>query len=231
MDGSKRLENLAQFYLSRDSDQRSLFEVWEAGDARGDSVTPSTYSTEYRRWITDKLITTLDRTQGHDLLSLGCGNAMVEADIVRKGFRVLAVDALPEAVELARAKSVEAECADITEWSPDRRWPVIYMDGLAGHLYDAGENLRRVLTRIRSWLEPGGSAGVATLMISNDAPKHGSAVQAAPGVAGFHWLSGDHLRDEAMASGFDDVFVEQFSYQRPQSGERVRALVHASVRA
>lgn len=229
MNARKQLDDLTRFYLSRDNGERTLFEVWEAGEARGDSVTPSTYSAEYRVWISDRLIAALHRTDGDSMLSLGCGNAMVEADIARKGFRVRAVDALPEAVELARAKGVEAECADITAWSPAGRWPVIYMDGLAGHLYSPAHGLLPALRRIRSWLDTGGPSGTATLVISNDAPRDGSAAQAAPGVQGFHWLSAAYLRDQAAASGFTDITVDHFSYQRPQSGTRVRAVVQAHV--
>jgi SAM-dependent methyltransferase len=231
MNARNRLENIAPFYLSRDDQHRNLFEIWEGGEGRGDSVTPSTYSAEYRDWIRDRLLGTLDSTGATGLLSLGCGNAMVEAEIARKGFRVLAVDALPEAVDLARAKGVPAECGDVEEWAPRVSWPVVYMDGLAGHLYRSGDGLVPVLSRIRSWLAPNQPGGVATLIISNDAPKDGSQAQAAPGVSDFHWLSAGYLRDEAVAACFEDVVTAEFVYRRPQSGDRTRAVVHAHVHA
>src|SRR5262245_4666692 len=117
--------DLTNFYLKNCDGKSSLFEIWEAGGARGDSVTPSTYSPQYRDWMRDKLAVEAHRNGGR-LLSLGCGNAAVEAELVRQGVSVLAVDALEEAVVLARRKGVDAVCADIFEWEPAQTWPVIY---------------------------------------------------------------------------------------------------------
>jgi hypothetical protein len=69
---------LEQFYLSHQGGERNLFQIWEGGGARGDSVTPSTYSTEYRTWMVEKLSGELERHHAKGLLSLGCGNAIEE---------------------------------------------------------------------------------------------------------------------------------------------------------
>jgi SAM-dependent methyltransferase len=220
------IDALSRFYLHADNGGPNLFEIWENGGARGDSVTPSTYSAEYRRWMGDLLIDVLDGNDADAVLSLGCGNAAVESDVVRKGYRVFAVDAIHEAVELARAKGVEAIQADITGWTPPHGWPVIYMDGVLGHLYRTGDGLQHVLPRLRSWLTPA-SAGRASLVVSNDSTKDGRPVQAAPGVPGFHWLSGDYLAAQARRAGFDEVTVHAYRYRRPRSGERVRSVVVA----
>jgi SAM-dependent methyltransferase len=225
---AKNHDDLVNFY--RGDDGRSIFDVWEDGGSRGDSVTPSTYSQEYRDWMCNLLVSELKRNGG-GLLSLGCGNAAVEAQVAQKGFQVLAVDAMDEAVNLARAKGLDAVRADIYQWQPDKPWTVIYIDGVLGHLYSTDDGLLSVLTRIRSWLspQPGSASDRATLVASNDAPNNGEGVQKAPGVNGFHWLSADYLRDQTRAGGFDPVESQEFSYSRPISGLRTRAVVSGFV--
>ncbi|RMI44615.1 class I SAM-dependent methyltransferase [Streptomyces triticirhizae] len=214
-------EDLIRFYRAEVEGGRHLFDIWESGGSRGDSVTPSTYSAAYRQWMTEKLHRALGDTGG-GLLSLGCGNAAVEAEVALRGHRVLAVDALPEAVAIARSKGLDAERGDIHRWEPAEPWSVIYLDGVLGHLLDPAHGLVPVLRRVRSWLTPHG-----VLVASNDAPRDDSPAQPAPGVHGFHWLSADHLRDEALRAGFGSAETEEYRYRRPISGERVRAVVTA----
>jgi SAM-dependent methyltransferase len=222
-------EDLVNFYLGETGDGSNIFDVWEGGGARGDSVTPSTYSAEYRHWMCDRLLTELARCNAGGLLSLGCGNAAVEVGVAREGYRVLGVDAIEEAVELARAKGIDALCADIMRWSPNEVWSVIYMDGVLGHLYDPQTGLQGIMRRIRSWLTPSSDSGKATFIASNDAPNNGGQAQPAPGVNGFYWLSVNYLRDQALAAGFSDVETEEFHYQRPLSGDRERSIIVAHV--
>jgi len=179
--------------------------------------------------MVEKLSAELRRHHAEGLLSLGCGNAMVEGELVRMGSRVVGIDAIHEAVELAQAKGVEARRADIGVWSPAEPWSLIYIDGVLGHIYEPATGLRPILKRIRSWLAAANGTGVATLIASNDAPKNGAPVQPAPGVTGFHWLSADYMRDQAITAGFDHVEVEEFHYQRPVSGRRERAIITARV--
>jgi len=136
---------------------------------------------------------------------------------------VLAVDAMEEAVVLARSKGVEAICADIHQWAPDEVWPVVYMDGLLGHLYEPDRGLQPVLERVRSWLSSAGPR--AALVASNDTPRDGGQTQPAPGVDGFSWLSAAYMRNQAREAGFEDAVAEEFRYERPLSGERVRGIV------
>jgi 2-polyprenyl-3-methyl-5-hydroxy-6-metoxy-1,4-benzoquinol methylase len=225
--GDTSRRDLENFYLKNCDGKSSLFEIWEDGGARGDSVTPSTYSPMYRSWMCGKLIAELRRTGGA-LLSIGCGNAAVEAELVRQGFSVLAIDALAEAVASARRKGVDALCADIYQWEPERTWPVVYMDGVLGHLYDPQHGLHPALERVRSWMEPT-PGGAAALVSSNDSTKNGDPAEKAPGVDGFYWLSASYLRTQALESGFSESWTEEFRYQRPVSGERVRAVMVAHV--
>lgn len=223
---AKNQDDLNKFYLDKNTEKLSLFHIWEDGGSRGDSVTPSTYSVEYRTWMADKLVAELDRNGG-GLLSLGCGNAAVEAEVVRRGYRVLAIDAMTDAVELARQKGVDAVRADIYQWVPEETWSVAYIDGVLGHLHDPVTGLVPVLSRIRSWLAPqsDSASSLATLVASNDAPNDGSEVQKAPGVDGFHWLSAEFISHQAIAAGFDKAETGEFRYRRPLSGERVRSIV------
>src|SRR5262245_50939025 len=215
------VEQLRQFYLDT-AHGENLFAVWERGDARGDSVTPSTYSAEYRDWMTDLLRTYLDEGHG-GLISLGCGNAVIEASLVRAGYAVLAVDMFAEAVELAQRKGVEAVCADIRDWHPprDRAWSVLYADGLMGHLYHPEEGLLSPLSDMHDWLAPAGGV----LVISNDRPQDVFEVEAAPGVPGFYWLSEEFLRKQAATAGFQELSCTTFLYQRPLSGIRARTVL------
>lgn len=223
------LNALRQFYLSSRPGEPTLFDVWEGGGARGDSVTPSTYSDAYRTWMHDKLVSAIKENRTDRLLSIGSGNAAVESEVARSGSRVLAVDAIEEAVALARSKGIEAHCADVTTWRPQGSWPVVYADGLLGHLYQPETGRIPLLPWVREWLSDTETRG--TLIVSNDSPRDGSHVQPAPGVPGFHWLSGEYMREQALAAGFLDVSVEIFHYDRPQSGDRSRAVVTAHIKS
>ncbi|HEX4811575.1 MAG TPA: class I SAM-dependent methyltransferase [Nonomuraea sp.] len=220
---------LRAFYLTNVDGAQSIFHVWEDGGAKGDSVTPSTYSTAYREWMVDRL-RELVRENGVPangtpaLLSVGCGNAAVEAALVADGYTVLGVDALDEAVALARKKGVRAVRADVLSWTPPGgTCPVIYADGLLGHLYDPVTGVRPALERFRSWLPPSGG----TLLISNDGPRTGAEVEPHPEVPGFAWLSSSFLCRQAKEAGFDDVSSSLFTYERPISGPRDRVIVTA----
>jgi SAM-dependent methyltransferase len=222
--------DLVEFYSAGSSAESSIFEIWENGGSRNDSVTPSTYSPEYRDWMCSLLVAEL-RRNGGGLLSLGCGNAAVEAEVARQGFRVLALDAMEDAVALARRKGLDAIQADIYQWEPDEPWSVVYIDGVLGHLLDETDGLTPVLGRIRSWLAPypDSLSGRASLVASNDAPNDGSRFQKAPRVNGFYWLSAEYLRDQSLKAGFDSADIGEFRYTRPVSGERVRAITTAHV--
>lgn len=218
--------SLRAVYLSNTGGEPSRFHLWDRGEAVGDSVTPSTYSTEYRAWMGDLLRKFLDNSDAAEsgLLSLGCGNAAVEADLVSAGYRVLGVDAMPEAVELARRKGVETVQADLLTWTPPRKeWSVVYADGLLGHLFDEEHGIRPALERIRSWMPE----GKGTLVISNDDPRTDDETQAHTEVPQFTWLSARFMKAQAEAAGFHDIWTTWFTYVRPVSGPRERAIVTA----
>jgi Methyltransferase domain len=220
---SRVLDDLHEFYLRRHEGEGTLFEVWEKGAARGDSVTPSTYSEGYRSWMKELLRAALSRNDSKSLLSIGAGNAVIEGEMAEEGYDLLAVDVIEQAVELARSRGLRAECADVSTWTPAEPWPVVYADGVLGHLYKARSRSLPILGRIRSWLPSEGG----TLVASNDATRDGSDVERAPGVARFHWLSPAFLREQAVAAGFREVTCRTFDYTRPLSGRRTRSVLIA----
>jgi SAM-dependent methyltransferase len=219
------IDQLRTFYLCDGGQELSLFDIWEGGAANGDSVTPSTYSVKYRQWMVKFLCDVLARTKPPTLLSVGCGNAFVEADVARAGYDVLCVDVLEEAVDIARRKGLNARHADVSTWVPEvGRWGVVYADGLLAHLYDQEDGLRPILKHLHGWIAP----GTGILVISNDSARDGLDAQPAPGVPA-HWLSADYLTAQCREAGFDDVQSTIYTYNRPLSGPRDRAIITARV--
>jgi len=219
------IEQLRTFYLCDRDSELSLFDIWEGGAANGDSVTPSTYSVPYRRWMTRYLCDVLAGAQPPTLLSLGCGNAFVEKEVARAGYEVLCVDVLEEAVGIARRKGLAAQTADVTTWVPETgRWGVVYADGLLAHLYDEDSGVRSFLKHLHGWLVP----GPGILVISNDGTRDGREAQPAPGIPA-HWLSADYLTAQCREAGFDAVTATGYTYTRPLSGPRERVIVTATV--
>lgn len=219
------LKPLEDFYLHRDAAGGSVFDVWERGEAIGDSITPSTYDSAYRSWMRFLLHSQLGTPGQRTLVSVGCGNAMIEAELGQRGHSVSAVDALREAVALARAKGVDATRADVMTWTPPVSGPlIVYADGLLGHLYQPAEHALPILGVIHTWLA--GRPGSA-LVISNDESRNDQSVEPASGVPGFHWFSDGYLREQCRLAGFSDVDSTCYTYQRPISGPRRRVVMIA----
>lgn len=219
------IDQLRKFYRCGADADLSLFDIWEGGAANGDSVTPSTYSVPYREWMVRFLCDVLAGARPPSMLSIGCGNAFVEAEVARAGYEVLATDVLPEAVEIARRKGLEARIADVRSWVPDHgRWGVVYADGLLGHLYDPDDGLAPALKHLHGWLAP----GPGVLVVSNDGTRDGASAQPAPGVP-VHWLSAGYLAAQCWEAGFDEVSTTTYTYTRPLSGPRDRVIVTARV--
>ncbi|MFF7244772.1 class I SAM-dependent methyltransferase [Embleya sp. NPDC008237] len=219
------LESLRAHYAATPDGRPSRYQAWEVGRAVGDSITPATCDPEYRTWMVAHLARLLDRGRPDSaLLSLGCGNAMVEAELVRAGHRVLAVDALPEAVDLAHRKGVDAVCADVLVWTPPTRaWTVVYADGLAGDLHRYTRGLGPALERFHTWSQP----GIGSLVLSDDPLHVDPDARTGPDVPGFSWLCALALADEAEEAGFRDATTATINYRGPLSGPRDRAVVTA----
>ena len=222
---TEQVRAVRDYYLHNNGGEPSIYHIWERGAGRGNVTTPATSSPPYQQWITDLLRGFLAESPDPRLLSVGCGNGVIEARIAAEGVRVLGVDAMEPAVELAQAKGIEAVCADVLSWSPPSEpWTVIYADGSVGHLYDPSLGLRHVIERFKSWLPEGG-----VFVLSNDPPWSGDAdVEKHPDLA-YWFLSQPYLHREVEACGFRDVTSTVFTYQKPETGPRDRIVVTGRV--
>lgn len=224
MSDTDQVQAVRDFYLRDNGDQPSIYHIWESGGGRGDITTPAQSSPAYQEWMGNLLRGFLALSPDPGLLSLGCGNAMIEAGIVSDGFRVLGVDALEHAVELAAAKGVNAVRADVLSWTPPPGpWTVLYADGILGHLYDSAHGVRNVLKRFHSWM-----AKDTVLVISNDPPRTDDELQENPNMPpGYFWFSQPYLQRQVEECGFRDVTSVIFTYDKPLSGPRDRVVVTA----
>lgn len=205
---------------------RTLYQIWEAGQACGDSITPSTYCPEYRAHIRD-IVADFVPEGGH-VFSIGCGNAFVEGDLVAAGRRVSAIDWNSEAVDLARAKGVSAWTADIMTMARGglADYDAVYADGLLGHLYDDPAALDPFFDQLLYLAPPRG----CMLVFSNDAPADpGKLAEPHPLVAGFWMLSRELLEIVNRRYGFIVIDSHYFAYRRPLSGMRNRTICIARV--
>jgi SAM-dependent methyltransferase len=218
-----------EYYSSERSTERggeSLYEIWERGGAFNDSITPSVYAPEYRSHIMNKMLMLTDAESV--VLSLGCGNAFVEGDLVARGRRVIGVDVLEEAVQLAKAKGVDAFVADFFELEPRHFHDVdlVFGDGILGHLFDVEQGLEPALAKLASLeISPG-----TWLVFSNDPPREGG-VPFAPhaAVPGFWFVSREYLQTSLSNFGFEPLETYYFPYLRPISGMRNRTICVARV--
>jgi len=218
-----QVQAVRDYYLHDNDGEPSIYHIWERGDGRGDVTTPATSSEPYRQWIWSLLRGLLADSSDPGLLSLGCGNGVIEAAIAADGVRVLSVDAMEHAVELARAKGLDVVCADVLSWTPPvGPWTVIYTDGMLGHIADSADAVQHAVRRFRSWLPEGG-----TLVISNDPPRNDAELQENPKVAKYFWYSQEFLHRQVEACGFREVTSTYFTYQKPLSGPRDRIVVTA----
>jgi SAM-dependent methyltransferase len=214
-----QVKAVRDYYLHDNDGEPSIYHIWERGDGRGDVTTPATSSVPYRQYMIGLLRGLLTGNENPGLLSIGCGNGMIEAELASDGFRVLAMDAMPHAVELA--KGLDAVCADVLSWTPPAGpWNVIYADGSLGHLYDPAAGIGQVLERFKSWLPERG-----VLVLSNDPPRTDDELQENPVVAKYYWFSQTWLHQAVEAAGFSAVTSNAFSYLKPVSGSRSRIVV------
>lgn len=221
MADSDQIRAYRDYYLQDNDGEPSIYHIWEDGSGRGNVTTPAQSSPEYRRFMSDLLRGLLAASPDPGLLSLGCGNAKIEAGIAADGFRVLGVDALDQACELARARGVDAVCADVMRWTPPAGpWTVVYADGSLGHLYDRETGVTAALTRFQSWVPAGG-----TLVISND--QLGDADVAEHPDLPYFFFSRSYLHRQVEECGFRDVTSTVFTYQKPLTGARDRIVVTA----
>jgi SAM-dependent methyltransferase len=220
----QNVQAIRDYYLSKRELNNNIYQIWEAGRAFNDSVTPSIWCDDYREWMVRFIERQLDLNLSKQILSIGCGNAFVERDLCQKGYPLFSIDINASAVELARSKGVPAQVADFYNWEPEQNnIDLIYGDGVLGHFYQEGSQCQKALVRLKRWLKP--NAGI--IVISNDACQPSQDVVSAPGVKGFYHFSEDWVKSQLQRAGFKLIEVKIFVYGRPLSGKRNRLVVSA----
>ncbi|WP_043661148.1 toxin biosynthesis protein [Nocardia thailandica] len=225
---TQNLEALFRYYTTPRSEAGTdtIYTIWERGEAFNDSVTPSTYVPEYRSHLILKFLSLTD--EGERIFSLGCGNAAVEGALVEHGRKLGGIDVCAEAVDLARAKGVDAQVADFFDLTAQdlAGYTAVYADGFLGHLFDGREEIGPALRKLLDLdLEPG-----TLIVVSNDAPPDRRApFTAHEKVSDFWYLSKDYLAHRLAATGLDVVESYYFPYIRPISGMRNRTICIARV--
>ncbi len=212
------------YYSQLREEGTNIYDIWEEGKAYGDSITPSTYSPEYRQFITNKIETLVAQDHTKRILSIGSGNAFVEHDLHQRGYTILASDPNPDAMKLAQKKGVPFVLADVNQWEPQEKdFDLIYCDGVMGHLYQPESGFRTLFRRLLGWLRPNGG----NILISNDAAVIDVPVHLHPRVKDFYWFSPAFLCSELSEVGFQNVQSEMFVYARPLTGDKERLIVQA----
>ena len=88
-----------------------------------------------------RMVQAEQRVKGHPLrlLDVGCGDGTVSRLFLEAGLRVFGVDIVPDFVEEAINRGIEAQTADVTRDGlpfPGQEMDVIYAGALIEHLYD-----------------------------------------------------------------------------------------------
>ena len=107
------------------------------------------------------LVKALDlRDTAGTALDLGCGAGTYSLYMARRGYRVTAVDFMPQAVEMLRQRAahealeIDAVRADITDWNCDTQFNVVLDVGCL-HTHHT-VNRKRYKQQLLKWLAPGG---------------------------------------------------------------------------
>ncbi|MGC1497485.1 MAG: class I SAM-dependent methyltransferase [Sulfitobacter sp.] len=215
------MTDTANYYHLEQENTGSIYDIWEQGQNHGDSVTPSTWSETYKRMMFE-LLQRHARATPARILSLGCGNAVIEAKLVEAGHDVTGLDMNSEAVAYAAKKGLNAVQGDFYKYEPEEKFDIVYADGFFGHLWGVQDNVSDIYERIaQKMLKPKG-----VIIVSNDAPRHtDKEVQKHPHVPDFHFVSSNYLASQAALIGLRNVEVNTFYYSRPVSGACPRAIV------
>lgn len=117
-----------------------------------------------------------------ELLSIGCGNGIIERQIMDLGIKVWGVDSSSKALIEAQKKGIEVSVADVTEGLPydTNRFDMIFAGEIIEHIIDT----QKFLLEVKRVLKPGGTLILTTpnmgrlidriRFLFGKAPKHAS---------------------------------------------------------
>lgn len=214
---------IPQYYTEvTDQSSTSIFKIWEDGGYVNDSITPAVHVPTYRQHILRQIIGHTPPDMG--VLSLGCGNGFVESMLVRRGYDVAGIDLHKDAVELSCKKGIRARQFDFYDLTPSDLDDVgcIYADGFIGHLYTEAEGIGPFVQQLKTLA----NGRRLNCVISNDAPSDPEvSVEPHQAVPNFWYVSIDFLLNEFHKSGFENISSQNFLYQRPKSGDRIRSIL------
>jgi demethylmenaquinone methyltransferase/2-methoxy-6-polyprenyl-1,4-benzoquinol methylase len=159
------------------------------------------------------------RPTGH-VLELACGTGMWTARLVRWATTLTAVDASPEMIALARARTGDApvhfQVADLFDWQPATRFDVVFFAFWLSHVPQG--KLEDFWALIAQALAPGGRA------VFVDEPIHGGSREAFVGDSG-------EIVERRLSDGSSHRVVRVF-WDPPELQERLTGMGwRAQVRA
>ena len=92
------------------------------------------------------------------ILELACGTGIWTETLLQMGGRVIAMDAAPEMLEIARQKlgeeRIQYQQADLFHWQPDRQYDLVFFANWLSHVPPDG--LDMFLSKVQRSVQPGG---------------------------------------------------------------------------
>ncbi|CAO3425070.1 methyltransferase domain-containing protein [Azospirillum doebereinerae] len=203
----------------------SVLLAWERGVWEPSPPPPAVHSAAYRRTIVGLFKGLWTGSASPSLLSLGCGNAMVEVELSQERFDVLATDYAGAAVALAAGKGLKAEILDVLAPPvPSRLYDFVYADGLLGHMAVQPQGVERLAATMATFAGPG-----ARIVMAHELADGGEAVWNVTGHAGSRFYRPPP--DEAWQllssclPGWRRHSVDIAHYIRPARGPRRREIL------
>lgn len=203
----------------------SILLAWEAGIWSPTPPPPAVHSPDYRQKITNIFKNLWPEARQPKLLSFGCGNAMIEADLFKDGFGVLATDYAAEAVALARGKGLQGQILDVLSPSEvTSRHDFLFADGLLGHVEVQPQGLERLAATLNAFAEDH-----AWIVIAYELAEGRNAVYSVTGHDASRFYrppKGEAWRRlSPHMPGWQQHSIYYIRYVRPGRGERTREVI------